>query len=49
MPYTKILLLSLIIQVLLGIIDYVSYKYKGYDYARAMYNAYMTGAEYNRE
>ena len=49
MPYTKILLISLIIQVLLGIIDYVSYKYKGYDYARAMYNAYMTGAEYNRE
>ena len=30
-------------------IDYVSYKSKAYDYARAMYNAYITGAEYERE
>ena len=49
MTYTKILLISLIIQVLLGVIDYMSYKSKGYDYARAMYNAYMTGVEYDRE
>ena len=49
MTYTKILLISLIIQVLLGVIDYMSYKSKGFDYARAMYNAYMTGVEYDRE
>lgn len=49
MTYTKILLISLIIQVLLGVIDYMSYKSKGYDCARAMYNAYMTGVEYDRE
>lgn len=36
-------------QILLGIIDYASYKSKAYDYAKAMYNAYITGAEYERE
>lgn len=49
MPYAKILLVALGGQVLLGIIDYVSYKFKAYDYARAMYNAYITGAEHERE
>ena len=49
MTYTKVLMVALVAQVLLGIIDYVSYKSKAYDYARAMYNAYITGAEYERE
>ena len=43
MPYARILLIALAIQVLLGIIDFASYKSRGYDYARAMYNAYITG------
>lgn len=41
--------MALCAQVLLGIIDYASYKSKAYDYARAMYNAYITGAEYERD
>ena len=49
MPYARILLVALAAQILLGIIDYASYKSKAYDYARAMYNAYITGAEYERE
>lgn len=49
MPYARILLVPLAAQILLGIIDYASYKSKAYDYARAMYNAYITGAEYERE
>lgn len=49
MPYTLILLMALGTQILLGILDYLSYKSKAYDYARAMYNAYLTGAEYERE
>ena len=49
MPYTKVLMVALVAQVLFGIINYVSYKSKAYDYARAMYNAYITGAEYERE
>lgn len=49
MPYTKVLIVALVSQVLFGIIDYVSYKTKANDYARAMYNAYITGAEYERK
>ena len=49
MPYASVLFVALGAQVLLGIIDYASYKSKAYDYARAMYNAYITGAEYERE
>lgn len=49
MPYARILLVALVVQILLGIIDYASYKSKAYDYAKAMYNAYITGAEYERE
>ena len=49
MPYASVLFMALGVQILLGIIDYASYKSKAYDYARAMYNAYITGAEYERE
>jgi hypothetical protein len=42
MPYTHMLLWALVIQILLGVVDYVFYKYKAYDYARALFNAYMT-------
>ncbi len=49
LPYARILWMALCAQVLLGIIDYASYKSKAYDYARAMYNAYITGAEYERD
>lgn len=49
MPYTRILLVALFVQVLFGLIDYTSYKSKANDYARAMYNAYITGEEYERD
>ena len=39
MPYTKVLMVALVAQVLFGIINYVSYKSKAYDYARAMVSA----------
>ena len=48
MPYTNILLVALVVQVLLAGIDYWSYRYKAYDYARAMYNAYMTSEMINK-
>lgn len=42
----KILLLSTVVQIVLSIIMYITLKYKGYTYARALYNAYLSGAHY---
>lgn len=42
----KYILIASIIQVLLGIIGFVFLKYKGYAYARALYNAYISESNY---
>ena len=42
----RILLLADGLQIVLSIIMYLTLNYKGYTYARALYNAYLSGAHY---
>lgn len=42
----RILLLAAGLQIVFSIIMYLTLKYKGYTYARALYNAYLSGAQY---
>lgn len=42
----RILLLAAGLQIVLSIIMYLTLNYKGYTYARALYNAYLSGAHY---
>lgn len=39
-------LLALIVQLFCGIIAYATLKYKGYAYAKSLFNAYLSGKEY---
>jgi hypothetical protein len=47
--FTTILISALIIQLLLGALAFLTLKIKGYEYAKALFNAYITEANYKRE
>jgi hypothetical protein len=40
--YVKFIVVGLLLQVIFSVLDCFSYKSRGFDYARALYNAYMT-------
>lgn len=42
----KVILLALGVQILLSIVMYITLQFKGYTYARALFNAYLTDANY---
>lgn len=42
----KVILLALAVQVLLSIVMYITLQFKGYTYARALFNVYLSDTQY---